>query len=242
MVVLISDLCEGNSRAKLYGICRDIIESGAKLIALTALNGEGSPCYDRTTGEHLAGLGAYVGAMPPARLPDLERALRSLHGEYAAYFTRSAAYRDTALLRRFSQAFRLASALEAADQDGIQALAGIFREEYEPVDRLKLSLLGLRDFTGQSGYAGTIYDFWEEQKGGYYTFSQVRPTFYEENAGRLMGTARPSLSASGGFHGAERGQGNLRGKPLRHRGLQGRPSGGEVPWQPPAQGGDFFTV
>lgn len=70
MVVLVSDLCEGNTRQNLYGVCRDILESGAKLIALTALNENADPAYDRTVAENLAGMGAYVGAMTPARLAD----------------------------------------------------------------------------------------------------------------------------------------------------------------------------
>ena len=70
MVVLVSDLCEGGDRKKLYGICRDIIESGAKLIALTALNANASAAYDRTTAQVLANLGAHVGAMTPAQLAD----------------------------------------------------------------------------------------------------------------------------------------------------------------------------
>lgn len=70
MVVLVSDLCEGNSRQNLYGVCRDILESGAKLIALTALDENAAPAYDRSTGEALAGLGAHVGAMTPAKLAD----------------------------------------------------------------------------------------------------------------------------------------------------------------------------
>lgn len=70
MVVLVSDLCEGGSRKDLYGVCRDIIESGAKLIALTALDETAAPAYDRSTAEVLAGMGAYVGAMTPAKLAD----------------------------------------------------------------------------------------------------------------------------------------------------------------------------
>lgn len=70
MVVLVSDLCEGNSRKNLYGICHDIIESGAKLVALTALDGNACPAYDQTTGEHIAALGGYVGAMTPEKLAD----------------------------------------------------------------------------------------------------------------------------------------------------------------------------
>ena len=70
MVVLVSDLCEGGSRANLYGICHDIIESGAKLIALTSLDDHSVPVYDRETAQHLADLGAYVGAMTPTKLAD----------------------------------------------------------------------------------------------------------------------------------------------------------------------------
>ena len=70
MVVLISDLCEGGSRKNLYSICKDILESGAKLIALTALDETAAPAYDRTTAQEIANLGAYVGAMTPARLAD----------------------------------------------------------------------------------------------------------------------------------------------------------------------------
>ncbi len=70
MVVLISDLCEGGPRERLYGVCRDILESGAKLIALTALDANADPVYDRATGERLAALGAWVGAMTPEKLCD----------------------------------------------------------------------------------------------------------------------------------------------------------------------------
>ena len=70
MVVLISDLCEGGPRKDLYGAARDIIESGAKLVALTALDENAAPAYDRTVGQTLADLGAWVGAMTPAKLAD----------------------------------------------------------------------------------------------------------------------------------------------------------------------------
>ena len=70
MVVLVSDLCEGGRVSDLYGVCRDILESGAKLIALTALDENAVPSYDRTVGQHLADLGAWVGAMTPGKLAD----------------------------------------------------------------------------------------------------------------------------------------------------------------------------
>ena len=70
MVVLVSDLCEGGSVAALLGVSRGIIESGAKLICLTALDMEANPVYDRHTAQKMADLGAYVGAMTPEMLGD----------------------------------------------------------------------------------------------------------------------------------------------------------------------------
>jgi len=70
MVILISDLYEGGGYQNLYSVSRGIIESGAKLIALTALDMEANPCYDRHAALKLAELGAHVGAMTPEELAE----------------------------------------------------------------------------------------------------------------------------------------------------------------------------
>ena len=70
IVVLVSDLCEGGNRNALYSVSRSIVESGAKLIALTALDVDANPSYDRIIGQKLADIGAYVGAMTPEQLGD----------------------------------------------------------------------------------------------------------------------------------------------------------------------------
>ncbi|MCI8586001.1 MAG: VWA domain-containing protein [Lachnospiraceae bacterium] len=70
MVVLVSDLCEGGSVAGLLSVSRGIIESGARLICLTALDMEANPVYDRHTAQQMADLGAFVGAMTPEALGD----------------------------------------------------------------------------------------------------------------------------------------------------------------------------
>ena len=114
-----------------------------------------------------------------AQLPDLERALRNLHGEYAAYFGRSATFRETALLERLGRAFRLAAAMEQAEGPQLRKLAGVFREEYAQVKDLKLYLLGQREYVGRSGYGGTIYYFYERDTGEFYTFRDLRPDYYE---------------------------------------------------------------
>ena len=70
MVVLVSDLCEGGSIQELLGVSRGIIESGAKLVCLTALDMDANPAYDRNTAQKLADMGAHVGAMTPEALGD----------------------------------------------------------------------------------------------------------------------------------------------------------------------------
>lgn len=68
MVILISDLYEGGSGNALMRTAKDIVESGAKLIALTALDMEANPNYDKWTAAHLSDIGAHVGAMTPDHL------------------------------------------------------------------------------------------------------------------------------------------------------------------------------
>lgn len=68
MVVLVTDLYEGGGYHRLYQVCSGIIESGAKLIVLPALDHDAVPNYDRRAAAALADMGASVGAMTPEEL------------------------------------------------------------------------------------------------------------------------------------------------------------------------------
>lgn len=70
IVVLVSDLYEGVNPGNMYGAVRDIVESGARLVALTALDRQAEPVYDRNAAERMARLGAHVGAMTPEQLAE----------------------------------------------------------------------------------------------------------------------------------------------------------------------------
>ncbi len=120
---------------------------------------------------------------------ELERALRRLHGEYSAYFSHSAAFQGEALLSALSRAYRLAQATEAASDGALPDYLGTFREEYGRTRAKELYHLGWREHRGRGGYAGTIYYFFEPKTGEFYSYSDVRPTFYEKSARR--GSAAP---------------------------------------------------
>jgi hypothetical protein len=70
MLILVTDLYEGGGYHNLYSISKGIIESGAKLVVLTALDMEAEPNYDRHAAATLAEMGAFVGAMTPEELSE----------------------------------------------------------------------------------------------------------------------------------------------------------------------------
>lgn len=69
-VIVVTDLYEGAMVSRLLNISRNIIESGAKLNFLTALDENANPAYDKRLGQILANMGAFVGAMTPDQLGD----------------------------------------------------------------------------------------------------------------------------------------------------------------------------
>lgn len=70
IMVLISDLYEGGSYQNMYRISKGIVESGAKMIVLTALDQAANPNFDRNAATKLADIGTFVGAMTPEELSE----------------------------------------------------------------------------------------------------------------------------------------------------------------------------
>ena len=64
-LVLISDLCEGGSEAKLLQTAHRLLESGVNLITLLALSDEGAPWFDRKMAAHFTALGSPAFACTP---------------------------------------------------------------------------------------------------------------------------------------------------------------------------------
>lgn len=68
IVIMVTDFCEGAPVGNLFAACKRLIEQGALLLGLAALDSEAKPHYDLATATHIAGLGAHVGAMTPGEL------------------------------------------------------------------------------------------------------------------------------------------------------------------------------
>ena len=68
IVVLITDFYEGGSVYDLVSRTKSLLESGAQVLGLAALDAQAKPDYDRETAGKLVKVGAHVGAMTPGQL------------------------------------------------------------------------------------------------------------------------------------------------------------------------------
>jgi Mg-chelatase subunit ChlD len=71
ILVLISDLIEGNLREQLLKRVQSIVGSGVQMLALLALSDEGAPCFDHEIAGMLGTLGVPAFACTPDLFPDL---------------------------------------------------------------------------------------------------------------------------------------------------------------------------
>ncbi|MDR3237993.1 MAG: VWA domain-containing protein [Spirochaetia bacterium] len=70
IIVLVSDLYEGGDPRRMLRSCSDIIESGARLLVLTALDYSANSAYDKQGAKTLASMGADVAALTPDELAE----------------------------------------------------------------------------------------------------------------------------------------------------------------------------
>lgn len=119
-----------------------------------------------------------------AKLPDFENDWRRLQDSYNKYIRRVASLRIQTLLRQFTAFYRKVEQLgQAQNALAVSRLAGAFRAEYSSVLDLNLVGIAVEHFVSRSGYEGETIYFLEENTKEWYTYTQARPVFYEnENA------------------------------------------------------------
>ena len=113
-------------------------------------------------------------------LPTFENRFRQLKGEYELYFLRNISFETGTLRKKLLELYQMADKLEHAEtSEEINSLAGDFRDTYEPVGDLNLMGIGQKYLKSKSGYEGETYYFLELDTAEFYTWSDLRPTFYE---------------------------------------------------------------
>lgn len=86
ILVLVSDLVEGGLRGDLFRRMDALVKSGVVVVALLALNDDGSPAYDHAVAAALASVGVSAFACTPDQFPGLMAAAIERHhlGQWAA--------------------------------------------------------------------------------------------------------------------------------------------------------------
>lgn len=121
-------------------------------------------------------------------LADFERYSRSLRDSWQGYFNRMASFRAEELMSRMMMVYRKAQNLrETENGEQVCKLAGQFRSEYRPAGELVLIGIGSRRFLSKTGYEGETCYFLEESTKKWYTYTNARPVFYEQNTRRRAG-------------------------------------------------------
>ena len=116
------------------------------------------------------------------RLATLEQKLREIGNYYDMYFKHHTHFKEEILLHKLSNAYMLADKTKTAENYGtFVTYAGVFREEYELIAQKTFIPIGERYMETLSGYAGFCYYFLEEVSLQVYSYSNIRPNFYDKN-------------------------------------------------------------
>ena len=114
------------------------------------------------------------------QLPRMENEFRALAGAYDKYFKRAASIKCWELVSRTVRLYQKTEQLrQVKSQEQIELFGGEFRADYLPVGDLELAGVTEEVFTGAGGYAGITVYFLEYSTKKWYTYTHLRPTFYD---------------------------------------------------------------
>ncbi len=86
----------------------------------------------------------------------------------------------------------IGASAKVINTDALQQIAGKLRSEYELSKPLSLMGMGLRHFVSQAGFEGETVYFIEEETGQWYTYTNARPTIYDNRGVRGLNANSPA--------------------------------------------------
>lgn len=131
-----------------------------------------------------------------ALLADDERTMRELSNRISLYETHSPESKKEwlfqAIMEQYQKFCRLHCCLDSGSEEELEMLAGDFRKSYEEREKLELLPITYREVNSVSGYSGVIYYFLNKNEPKeFFTFSDIRPTFYENKGQKRQRAVTP---------------------------------------------------
>lgn len=129
-----------------------------------------------------------------AGFPEGEKSLREIGNRLKAYISHSPQFSTEYLFSAIIDAYLLMrSILGEKDPNKLNEITGEFRSSYKITDELELIPLAQRKVTSMAGYEGDVYYFVNKSQSGndlpFLTFSDIRPTYYDNNGRSQMSNA-----------------------------------------------------
>ncbi len=126
-----------------------------------------------------------------AKLPNFESDWRRLQDSYQKYMKRVASLGIQTLMRQLTKLNRQTVLLrQAQNVFDVSKLAGAFRAEYTSALDLDLVGIAAEHFVSKSGYEGDTVYFLEQNTKMWYTFTQARPVFYDNDTNTAYRTTQ----------------------------------------------------
>ncbi len=126
-----------------------------------------------------------------ADLPEFERQFRALSEEYGYYFRRIVSFSGEKLLQRLTRVSKMAEKLcKVTTSEELLDIVGEFKSSYHEIGNLTLVGMGCRTFQSSSGFMGTVVYLFDSKHQQWYTYSSVRPTYYDNSRNFYSVTGR----------------------------------------------------
>ncbi len=130
-------------------------------------------------------------------LPNLEKMLRSVKSEIELYINKNATFSIASLRKNISYIYTTALAIEnCKDENKLYKLCGEHKSAYYDIPPIILYGIGAEAWSSKSGYEGVTYYYFEENRGNLFTYTNSRPTYYD-NKKRNYGLAYSEVPSFG---------------------------------------------
>lgn len=113
-------------------------------------------------------------------LPNFEKNLRDISKEISLYFSKNASFTKKRLLRKLTNAYTNTIVLEnTTDLSKLTELIGEFKSSYYEIPIIELWGAASENWISKSGYEGTTYYFYENERKRWFTYTSAMPIFYD---------------------------------------------------------------
>jgi len=127
-------------------------------------------------------------------IPNLEKLLRRVKKDIELYFKKNASFSVNSLKNIMSRIYAISLSLEnCRDEEQFYKLCGEHKSSYYDIHPITLWCIGAESWNSKSGYEGITYYYFEESKGELFTYTNSRPTYYENNKKRASQTSYKPL-------------------------------------------------